>query len=100
MAEKDLQDRAGAITDEELARVERITLFENYDKLQDQQRIMAWTALVLPFVLIVFMSLLVDLDVINAMMGVVTTYIAAMGTIVVAFMAISGWTHAKTAGRE
>lgn len=93
-------DNDGTVSDDELNRAERIALFENYDKLQDQQRIMAWMALIFPFALIVFMALLVSLDVINALMGVLTTYIAAMGTIVVAFMAVSGWTHAKTAGNE
>lgn len=93
-------DNDGVVSDDELNRAERIALFENYDKLQDQQRVMAWMALVLPFLVIVFLATGVSLDVINALMGVVTTYIAAMGTIVVAFMAISGWTHAKTAGSE
>jgi len=93
-------DNDGVVTDEELNRAERVALFENYDKLQDQQRIMAWMALVLPFVIIAFLSMAVSLDIINALMGIVTTYIAAMGTIVVAFMAVSGWTHAKTAGSE
>lgn len=79
---------------------ERITLFENYDKLQDQQRIMAWMAIVLPFLVIIFLAVAVDLEVVNALMGIVTTYIATMGTIVVAFMAIAGWTHAKTSGGE
>jgi len=93
-------DNDGVVTDDELNRAERVALFENYDKLQDQQRIMAWMALVLPFVTIAFLAMAVGLDVINALMGIVTTYIAAMGTIVVAFMAVSGWTHAKTAGSE
>lgn len=91
-------DGDGTVSDEELNRSERIALFENYDKLQDQQRIMAWMALVFPFVMIMLMAFAVGLDVINALMGVMTTYIAAMGTIVVAFMAVSGWAHTKTAG--
>ena len=62
-------DGDGTVSDEELNRSERIALFENYDKLQDQQRIMAWMALVFPFVMIMLMAFAVGLDVINAQIG-------------------------------
>ncbi len=81
----------GTVTDEELNRSERMMQIENMDKLQDQQRVMAWAALWLPFFLIMFMVIYASTETINALMGIATTYVGAMGTIVVAFMAVSGW---------
>jgi hypothetical protein len=81
----------GTVTDEELERSERMLQIENMDKLQDQQRVMAWAALWLPFLLIMFMVVYASTETINALMGIATTYVGAMGTIVVAFMAVSGW---------
>jgi ABC-type uncharacterized transport system fused permease/ATPase subunit len=91
-------DGDGTVTDTEMAMSERAALFENYDKLQDQQRLMSWFALGLPFAVIVFLSFWASVETINAMIGVVTTYIAGMSTIVVAFMAVSGWAHTRTSG--
>ena len=39
-------DHDGVVTDTELARSERMIVIENMDKMADQQRIMAWAALV------------------------------------------------------
>jgi hypothetical protein len=38
-------DADGVVTDEELARSERMIQIENSDKMQDQQRLMAWVAM-------------------------------------------------------
>jgi hypothetical protein len=38
-------DGDGIVTDEELARSERMLQIENNDKMQDQQRLMAWVAM-------------------------------------------------------
>ena len=84
-------DNDGVVTDAELDRSERMIQIENMDKLQDQQRVMAWAALWLPFLLIMFMVVYASTETINALMGIATTYVGAMGTIVVAFMAVSGW---------
>jgi Ca2+-binding EF-hand superfamily protein len=35
----------GIVSDEELARSERMIQIENNDKMQDQQRLMAWVAM-------------------------------------------------------
>ena len=87
----------GVVTDTELARSERMMQIENMDKMADQQRIMAWAALVAPPVLIAYLaSELVALDKVNALNGLVTTYCAAMGTIVVAFMAATAYVRGKT----
>jgi hypothetical protein len=89
-------DHDGVVTDEELARSERMMMIENMDKLADQQRVMSWFALILPATLIVYLaSELVALDKVNALNGLVTTYCAAMGTIIVAFMASTAYTRGK-----
>lgn len=85
-------DGNGTVTDEELNRSERMLQIENMDKLADQQRLMAWAALFLPFFTIVFMALpFVSAEKANLIMGLATTFSAAMGTIVVAFMAATAY---------
>ena len=49
-------DHDGVVTDTELARSERMLMIENMDKMADQQRIMAWAALVAPPALIAFLA--------------------------------------------
>jgi hypothetical protein len=89
-------DHDGVVTDEELARSERMMMIENMDKLADQQRIMAWFALILPVVIILYLaSEWVALDKVNALNGLATTYCAAMGTIIVAFMAATAYARGK-----
>ena len=86
----------GVVTDEELERSERMLQIENMDKLADQQRVMAWAALFLPFIIIIFVCLpYVTLEKVNAVMGLATTFCAAMGTIVVAFMAATAYIRGK-----
>ncbi len=90
-------DHDGVVTDAELARSERMMQIENMDKMADQQRIMAWAALIAPPVLIAYLaSELVQLDKVNSLNGLVTTYCAAMGTIVVAFMAATAYVRGKS----
>jgi hypothetical protein len=90
-------DHDGVVTDAELSRSERMMMIENMDKMADQQRVMSWAALVLPPALIAFLaSNLVSLEKVNALNGLVTTYCAAMGTIVVAFMAAQAYVRGKT----
>lgn len=90
-------DHDGVVTDEELSRSERMMTIENMDKMADQQRVMAWAALGAPPALIAFLaSSLVTLEKVNALSGLTTTYCAAMGTIVVAFMAAQAYVRGKT----
>jgi len=90
-------DHDGIVTDHELARSERMMMIENMDKMADQQRVMAWAALGAPPALIAFMaSAWVSLEKVNALSGLTTTYCAAMGTIVVAFMAAQAYVRGKT----
>ena len=92
-------DHNGIVTDAELARSERMITIENMDKMADQQRVMAWAALVFPPIIIAYMaSELVSLEKVNALNGLATTYCAAMGTIVVAFMAAQAYIRGKAEG--
>jgi hypothetical protein len=92
-------DGDGVVTDSELARSERILMIDNLDKMQDQQRVMAWAALIAPPFIIAYMaSELVTLEKVNALNGLATTYCAAMGTIVVAFMAAQAYIRGKAEG--
>jgi hypothetical protein len=89
-------DGDGTITDEELSRSERMMMIDNMDKMADQQRIMAWFALGLPFILMgYFASPFVPLDKVSAVMGLATTFSAGMSTIVVAFMAAQAYARGK-----
>lgn len=82
----------GTVTDDELNRSEKMLQIENMDKLADQQRLMAWAALFLPFLTIILMTLpFVSAEKVNLIMGLATTFSAAMGTIVVAFMAATAY---------
>ena len=86
----------GVVSDEELTRSERMIQIENMDAMADQQRVMAWAALVLPLVILLILAApLVSVEKVNAVMGIVTTYVAAMGTIVVAFMAATAYVRGK-----
>lgn len=89
-------DGDGMVTDDELNRSERMMMIENMDKLADQQRIMAWVAMFMPFAIIIFMCApFIELDKVAALMGLATTFCAAMGTIVVAFMAATAYIRGK-----
>jgi hypothetical protein len=85
-------DGDGTVSDEELSRSEKMLQIDNMDKLADQQRLMAWAALFLPFITIIIMTLpFVSAEKVNLVMGLATTFSAAMGTIVVAFMAATAY---------
>jgi hypothetical protein len=82
----------GIVSDEELSRSDKMLQIENMDKLADQQRLMAWFALFLPFGIILLMCMpFVSNEKINLVMGLATTFTAAMGSIVIAFMAATAY---------
>jgi len=86
----------GIVTDDELVKSERMMMIENMDALADQQRVMAWVAMGLPFATIVFLCLPYITDArVQLIMGLATTFAAAMGTIVVAFMAATAYIRGK-----
>jgi hypothetical protein len=89
-------DHNGIVTDVEIERSEKILQIENMDKLADQQRIMAWAALFLPFIIIVLLaSNLVEAAKIPLIVSLATTFSASMGTVVVAFMAATAYVRGK-----
>lgn len=89
-------DHDGIVTDVEIERSDKILQIENMDKLADQQRIMAWAALFLPFLLIVLLaSGIVEANKIPLIVGLATTFCASMGTVVVAFMAATAYVRGK-----
>tara|TARA_R110000868_G_scaffold154180_4_gene380237 strand:- start:111 stop:503 length:393 start_codon:yes stop_codon:yes gene_type:complete len=86
----------GVVTDEELDRSEKMLQIDNMDKLADQQRIMAWLALFLPFILIIYLaSNFVETAKVTMIMSLVATFSASMGTVVVAFMAATAYVRGK-----
>ena len=86
----------GVVTDEELDRSEKMLQIDNMDKLADQQRIMAWLALFLPFILIIYLaSGFVEPTKVTLIMSLVATFSASMGTVVVAFMAATAYVRGK-----
>ena len=89
-------DKDGVVTDAELDRSEKMLQIDNMDKLADQQRIMAWMALFLPFVLILYLaSSFVEPARVTMIMSLVATFSASMGTVVVAFMAATAYVRGK-----
>lgn len=89
-------DKDGIVTDAELDRSEKMLQIDNMDKLADQQRIMAWMALFLPFVLILYLaSGFVEPAKVTMIMSLVATFSASMGTVVVAFMAATAYVRGK-----
>lgn len=89
-------DHDGVVTDDELTRSERMMQIENMDKLADQQRVMAWVAMFMPFVIIlVLCAPFIELDKAAAIMGLATVFCGSMGTIVVAFMAATAYIRGK-----
>lgn len=89
-------DGDGVVTDDELARSERMMQIENMDKLADQQRAMAWAAVGAPILIVLLLiAPFVSVEKVNAVMGIVTTYVAAMATVVTAFMAATAYVRGK-----
>lgn len=89
-------DGDGTVTDDELNRSERMMQIENMDKLADQQRVMAWVAMFMPFAIIVFLCApFIDMDKVTAIVGLATVFCGSMGTIVVAFMAATAYIRGK-----
>lgn len=86
----------GVVTDKELDSSEKMLQIDNMDKLADQQRIMAWLALFLPFILIIYLaSGFVEPTKVTLIMSLVATFSASMGTVVVAFMAATAYVRGK-----
>jgi hypothetical protein len=82
----------GIVSDEELARSERMIQIENNDKMQDQQRLMAWVAM-LSTIVAVFALLTpwIAIERMNSASGFLNTFLVAQTGIVVGFMGATAW---------
>lgn len=81
-------DGDGIVTDEEMARAERMMMVENEDKKQDAQRNMAWFALggMLLYPFSVVLAVLLGLDTAGEILGdMAAVYFVSVAAIVAAF---------------
>ena len=94
-------DGDGVITDEEIAREERIIRLENNDKMQDQQRLICWVSSVSSIILIVLaMSPVIPDSRVEMVTALLSTYIVANLGIVSVFMGTTAFTRSKENGNK
>jgi len=93
-------DGDGIVTDEEIAREERIIRLENNDKMQDQQRMLCWVSSVSSIILIVLaMSPVIPDSRVEMVTALLSTYIVANLGIVATFMGTTAFTRSKENGK-
>ena len=111
MAQKKLQkgsryeqhdlDGDGIVTDEEIAREERMIKLENADKMQDQQRLICWVSVVSSAVCsALVVSPLVGDQRVPLVTSLLSTYVVANMGIVAAFMGATAITRVKENGTQ
>jgi len=85
-------DGDGIVTDEELAREERMLKIENSDKMQDQQRLMAWVAMgsMVVFVAVIMLPI-VPIDRVNQLSGFLNTFFVSQAAVVSVFMGATAY---------
>ena len=89
-------DGDGVVSDEEMDRHERITRLENEDKQQDQQRVMAWIAMVASLLtIIIIFTPIVSLEKMAVAGAFLNTFIVAQVGIVAAFMGSTALSKTK-----
>lgn len=92
-------DGDGKISKEELEIEERMLRLENADKMQDQQRLMAWVAMASSILTILFLLLpILDVTRMQAAGAFLNTFLVAQTSIVVGFMGATAWTRSKENG--
>ena len=83
-------DGDGVVTDEELRLSERMIQIENQDRMQDQQRLMAWVSMLSTIgAVVVLLTPLVDIERMAAASAFLNTFLVAQTGIVGGFMASS-----------
>ena len=93
-------DGDGIVTDEEIAREERIIRLENNDKMQDQQRMICWVSSISSIILIVLaMSPVIPDSRVEMVTALLSTYIVANLGIVSVFMGTTAFTRAREIGK-
>ena len=86
----------GIVSDDELALSERMLQIENNDKMQDQQRLMAWVAMLSSILTVAaLLTPLVDVDRMNMASAFLNTFLVAQTGIVVGFMGMTAWAKSK-----
>ena len=93
-------DGDGIVTDEEIAREERIIRLENNDKMQDQQRMICWVSSISSIILIVLaMSPVIPDSRVEMVTALLSTYIVANLGIVSVFMGTTAFTRSREHGK-
>ena len=93
-------DGDGIVTDEEIAREERIIRLENNDKMQDQQRMICWLSSISSIILIVLaMSPVIPDSRVEMVTALLSTYIVANLGIVSVFMGTTAFTRSRENGK-
>ena len=86
----------GIVSDEELAKAERMLQIENNDKMQDQQRLMAWAAMLSSILTVAaLLTPLVAVERMNSAAAFLNTFLVAQTGIVVGFMGATAWSKSK-----
>ena len=93
-------DGDGIVTDEEIAREERIIRLENNDKMQDQQRMICWVSSISSIILIVLaMSPVIPDSRVEMVTALLSTYLVANLGIVSVFMGTTAFTRSRENGK-
>ena len=92
-------DGDGIVTDEEIAREEKILRMENSNKMQHQQRLICWVSSIssISLIILVLFPIIPDARV-EMVTALLSTYIVANLGIVATFCATTAWTRAKENG--
>lgn len=91
-------DEDGIVTDEEMAKAEKLINLENEDKKQDAQRNMSWFALfgMLLYPFAVILANIIGLDQAPQILGdMAPTYFVSVAAIVAAFYAKEGYVSSR-----
>ena len=93
-------DGDGIVTDDEIAREERMIRLENNDKMQDQQRMLCWVSSISSIILIVLvMSPAIPDTRVEMVTALLSTYVVANLGIVATFMGTTAFTRSKENGK-
>jgi len=93
-------DGDGIVTDEEIAREERMIRLENNDKMQDQQRMLCWvSSLSSIFLIVLVMSPIIPDTRVEMVTALLSTYVVANLGIVATFMGTTAFTRSKENGK-
>jgi hypothetical protein len=89
-------DGDGVVTNGEIGKHERLLRIDNWDKQQDQQRHMAWVAMLSMVVLTVLMlSPVIATERVEALNGLMTMFYTAQMGVVAAFMGASAYVRTR-----